>query len=51
MTSASVLYELFLDLDFQDYSETREKDLAFIETLINEIGYRNAKAVLQEMTA
>lgn len=51
MTSAAALYELFLDQDFNDYSDTVDSDLAFIAALIQEIGYRNAKAVLQEMTA
>lgn len=49
MTSANVLYNLFCDQDFNDYAETREQDLQFIATLIQEIGYRDAKAVLTTM--
>ena len=49
MTSANVLYNLFCDQDFNDYAETAEKDLQFIATLIQEIGYRDAKATLQAM--
>ena len=49
MASAQALYYLFMDLDFMDYSETYESDILFITTLIQEIGYRNAKATLQAM--
>ena len=49
MTSARVLYEMFADMDKADYLETFESDLQFIATLIQEIGYRDAKATLQAM--
>lgn len=49
MTSAAVLYEMFTDLDNADYSETYESDLQFITVLIQEIGYRAAKATLKAM--
>lgn len=50
MTSALALYNLFTDLDNADYSETFENDLQFIATLIQELGYKDAKATLKAMT-
>ena len=49
MASAKALYELFTDLDNADYADTYESDLKFIATLIQELGYRDAKAVLKAM--
>lgn len=50
MASAQALYEMFTDLDNADYSDTYESDIQFIATLIQSIGYRDAKATLQAMT-
>lgn len=49
MSSAQALYTMFTDLDNADYTETLESDLAFITALIQEIGYRDAKATLKAM--
>ena len=46
MASAIALYELFADMDAADYKETYESDLQFIATLILELGYQDAKAIL-----
>ena len=51
MASAKALYYLYSDLDAADYLETYEQDIVFIATLIQEIGYRSTKALLEEMTA
>ena len=51
MASAIALYELFTDMDQDDYSETYENDLQFIATLIQELGYCDAKAIIATMKA
>jgi hypothetical protein len=51
MASAIALYELYADMDAADYTETYESDIKFIETLILELGYQDAKAILATLTA
>jgi len=51
MKKAILIYETFKDLDFQDYEESREKDLIFIQTLLETIGERDTIATLKAMTA
>ena len=51
MASAMALYELYTDMDSDDYSETYESDIKYIETLILELGYNDAKAILAALTA
>lgn len=45
------IYNRFTDLDFQDYTETIEKDLLFIKSLLDTIGERDTIATLEAMTA
>jgi len=51
MKKAILIYEMFKDLDFQDYTESREADLAFIKSLLDTIGERDTIATLEAMTA
>lgn len=51
MTKALEIYNRFTDLDFQDYTESREKDLLFIMTLLETIGEADTIATLEAMTA
>jgi len=51
MASAMALYELFADMDAADYQDTYESDIQFITTLILELGYCDAKAIIATMTA
>ena len=37
---ASKIYEMFSDMDKDDYSSTYESDLCFIQALIDEIGVK-----------
>ena len=47
--SAYEIYDLFCDMDFMDYEETRESDVLFIQTLLDTIGERDTISVLREM--
>lgn len=47
--SAYDIYELCKDMDFCDYAENYESDIAFISALLQEIGTENTLAVLREM--
>jgi len=51
MKKAMELYNRFCDMDFQDYTESREKDLLFIMTLLETIGEKDTIATLEAMTA
>lgn len=42
------LYNECLDMDFLDYTETMEKDIAFLENLIQEIGIDNTRKYINE---
>ena len=44
------LYYECMDLDFMDYADTYEADIAFIDALIEAVGVTTARAVLREMT-
>ena len=44
------LYYEFMDMDNMDYAETYEQDIAFIEALVEAIGYNATRNVLKEMT-
>lgn len=47
--SAYEIYDLCKDMDFMDYEETYESDIAFIQALIDAIGDKDALSVLREM--
>ena len=51
MASAIALYELYADMDQDDYSDTYESDIQFIAALIEDFGYCDAKAMLATLTA
>lgn len=51
MASAIALYELYADMDADDYNDTYESDIQFIATLIQELGYCDAKAIIATLTA
>ena len=42
------LYNESLDMDYMDYTETMEKDLAFLESLIQEIGIDNPRKYIMD---
>lgn len=46
---ALVLYKEFMDMDYMDYSEHFEADLAFISALIESIGVNDTRKVLKQM--
>ena len=47
--SAYEIYALCRDMDFMDYEETFDNDIAFIQALIDAIGDKDALSVLREM--
>lgn len=51
MENAIKLYEEFMDLDFLDYEETFEKDIAFVQALIDELGIIAARNYLAQLMA
>lgn len=51
MKKALEIYKQFSDLDFQDYTDTIEKDLLFISALLDTIGEADTIATLEAMTA
>ena len=42
------LYNECLDMDYMNYIETMEKDIAFLESLIQEIGIDNTRKYINE---
>ena len=44
---AEKLYYEFIDMDFMDYAEDYESDIAFINTLLCEIGEADTRKVLE----
>ena len=42
------LYNECLDIDFLDYEDTKEKDILFLESLIQEIGEDNTRKYIAE---
>ena len=48
MENAIKLYNELIDLDFMDYSDTKESDLDYLKGLIDTIGYKAAYKLLSE---
>lgn len=48
MLTAIRLYNDFLDMDFMDYIEDFEEDIAFIASLVAEMGEEGARAYLTQ---
>ena len=46
---AEELYFEMVDMDFMDYAEDYERDIAFIGALVEAIGKDDARAVLRDM--
>lgn len=47
MAQATQLYYEFIDLDFIDYQDTKETDIAFIQALIDCYGVTDARQILK----
>ena len=43
------LYYEMMDFDVMDYEDTYERDIQFIEALVEAVGIDTARAVLREM--
>lgn len=48
MEKAIKLYEELKDMDFIDYQDTNEEDIAYLDRLIKKYGIRKAKEMLTE---
>ena len=46
---AEKLYFEMVDMDYMDYEDTYERDIQFIEALVEAVGIDTARAVLREM--
>lgn len=47
MNKALALYKEFCDMDYNDYNETRENDILFIQELIKSYGINDARKILK----
>ena len=47
MNKVLALYKEFYDMDYNDYNETRESDLSFIQELIIDYGLTDARKILK----